>query len=148
MPIHLLDVNVLLPLAWPNHEHYRAASKWFAQDGRNGWATCPITQCAFVRISSNPKIFEFAVSPAQATEKLCEICEHPNHIFWPDDLEFVNDNYIQHHRIKGHRQITDAYLLALAIRHGSVLVTMDQGIASLAEDMRKSENLYVIRNES
>jgi toxin-antitoxin system PIN domain toxin len=148
MPTHLLDVNVLLALAWPNHEHYRVASKWFARQGRNGWATCPITQCAFVRISSNPKIFNFAVSLVQATEMLREICRHPAHVFWPDDLEFTDGKYIAHGKITGHRQITDAYLLALAIRHGGVLATIDQGIASLAEDIQARENLFIIGNKS
>lgn len=96
MPVHLLDVNVLIALAWPQHVHHERVRQWFAAHAAEGWATCPITQCGFVRISSNPKIMGAAATPAQAVAALRQLMTHPNHDFWPDDLPFTDQQWIRH----------------------------------------------------
>ena len=63
MSVGLLDANMLIALAWPSHVHHREAHEWFAANQSAGWATCPLTRCAFVRVSSNPKIIPEAVVP-------------------------------------------------------------------------------------
>jgi len=132
MKPYLLDVNVLIALAWPNHVHHMEARGWFVRRGATGFRTCPITQTGFVRISSNPAFTSNAVTPGEAVALLDHITKLPGHDFWPDDLSLP---VALHSRtpIVGHRQVTDAYLLALAIGHGGVLATLDKGAALLAK---------------
>ena len=125
----LLDVNVLIALAWPSHLHHRAAQAWFARHAARGWATCPLTQCAFVRISSNPRIVAEAVTPKEALALLERITALKHHVFWADDRPVfeAGDGLL----LVGHRQVTDAYLLGLARRRGGRLVTLDRGVGAL-----------------
>lgn len=131
MSVALLDVNVLLALAWPSHVHHEAAHQWFAAHHTAGWATCPMTQCAFVRISMNPSYSGLGDSSARAAALLESIVELPYHEFWADDLPFSADE-VPRAVISGHRQITDAYLLGLSAHHGGKLVTLDRGISAIA----------------
>ena len=131
MSVGLLDVNMLIALSWPSHIHHRAAHAWFSKNAAHGWATCPLTQCAFVRISSNPKIIPEAVTPNEALDLLRQIVSQEHHTFWPDDVA-VLDECIPNKFLVGHRQVTDAYLLGLAIHHGGRLVTLDKGVLALA----------------
>lgn len=126
----LLDVNLLVALAWPSHVHHGLARAWFSHHAAEGWATCPLTQCAFVRISSNPKIVSEAAAPREALALLREAVRHKNHVFWGDDLA-LTDPDVPVELLVGHRQVTDAYLLGLAIRRGGRLVTLDRGLAAL-----------------
>ncbi|MBI3987908.1 MAG: VapC toxin family PIN domain ribonuclease [Lentisphaerae bacterium] len=130
MKVGLLDVNMLIALAWPSHVHHRMAHLWFGGSASNGWATCPLTQCAFVRISSNEKIIPQAVSPKVALALLGEIIGQRHHVFWPDDIG-LPDKHVPSDLLVGHRQVTDAYLLGLAIRHGGRLITLDAGVSAL-----------------
>lgn len=130
MKPYLLDVNVLLALAWPSHVHHEQTQRWFASRCGAGFCTCPLTQTAFVRISSNPHFTPDAVSPAQALALLEHIACLPDHAFWPDDLP-LNDAIRKDQPIVGHRQITDAYLVALATAHGGILATLDRAVLSL-----------------
>lgn len=130
MSVALLDVNVLLALAWPSHTHHNRAHEWFAQSRAAGWATCPMTQCAFVRISSNPRFTEEAQSPAQAAALLASVVALPHHQFWADDVTLFAVG-VPIAQLSGYRQIIDAYLLGLAMHHGGILVTFDQGLSSL-----------------
>ena len=126
----LLDTNLLIALAWPNHVHHIEAQRWFAQAKAAGFRTCPITETGFVRISSNPSFTPEAVIPGEALALLERIRSLPGHGFWPDDLPI--DAALKPGRIVGHRQVTDGYLLALAISHGGILATLDRGAAVLA----------------
>ena len=130
MRVCLLDVNVLIALAWPSPVHHREAQAWFTQKASAGWATCPLTQCAFVRVSSNQKIIPEAVTPKEALALLDQIVGQETHTFWKDDISIL-DNHVPSDLLVGHRQITDAYLLGLAIRHGGCLVTLDRGLSNL-----------------
>jgi len=130
----LLDVNVLVALAWPNHIHHAAALDWFETLGRSGFATCPVTQSGFVRISSNKRAIPDARSPSEARVILRRITELPGHVFLSDDIEIASDQHIAWERLGSHSQITDAHLLALAGRRGARLATFDRGIVDLATE--------------
>jgi toxin-antitoxin system PIN domain toxin len=129
----LLDVNVMIALSWPHHVHHAKAHEWFQTTGRNGWATCPLVQCAFIRISSNPKIIADAVTPREALEVLKKIVSVPGHHFWPDTLAPTEAEAFASAAFVGHRQVTDAYLLSLAQCHQGKLATFDSGVAELIQ---------------
>lgn len=127
----LLDVNVLVALAWPNHIHHTRAHDWFASSRRAGWATCPLTQSGFVRVSSNAAAIPDARTPGEAVALLRRIVRLPGHTFWPDDVAASEECDAVFARVVGYRQVTDAHLLALAIRRGGRLATFDAGIRDL-----------------
>lgn len=130
----LLDVNVLTALLWPEHEHHAAAHRWFAKGerGPRAWATCPITQLGFVRIVSTPAFSADALTPAQALAVLADNLRHPTHRYWgagppvPAALARVAAH------VQGYRQVTDAYLIALARQQRGVVATFDKGLADLS----------------
>ena len=130
----LLDVNVLIALSWPEHVSHDAAQRWFSKNAHRGWATCPITQNGFIRILSNPAFSRNALTPQQALAILESNIAHPDHRFWPDDLSPV---YALSNAkgITGHRQISDAYLLALAAHHRGTVATLDGALRDLAKSM-------------
>ncbi len=130
---YLLDVNVLVALAWPAHVHHRAAHVWWAGKSRARWATCAVTQLGFVRVSSNPAFSPDALSPTQALEALEASTSHASHEFLAELPEAAGLSPALRAALKGHQQVTDAYLLALSARHKARLVTFDAGIASLAK---------------
>ncbi len=133
MSVYLLDVNLLVALAWPNHIHHAAAHEWFDRVASPGWATCPITQCGFIRVSSNKKAIPAAVTPSAAIELLSSMLAERNHVFWPDSLRWDQPELrLTHRLLAGHQQVTDAYLLALAIQNDGVVATFDKGLKSFA----------------
>jgi hypothetical protein len=85
LKVALLDVNVLVALAWPNHAHHELALRWFKKHQKWGWATCPTTQSGFVRVSSNQQVLPNAKSPHEALLLLRRITVLPHHVFWADD---------------------------------------------------------------
>jgi hypothetical protein len=142
----LLDVNVLLALAWPTHVHHALAHRWFHEHARHGWVTCPITQSGFVRISSNAKIIDGAESPQAALALLRQMLRLEHHHFWADDLNLATAANGPFARVGGYRQMTDAYLLALAAAKGGRLVTLDRGVSTLVpQDWRVADVLTVIQ---
>lgn len=143
MSVSLLDVNMLIALAWPSHVHHRHAHAWFAANHSAGWATCPLTQCGFVRVSSNPKIIAEAVTPQESLVMLHRIVSVKHHVFWPDDLPF-QQGLLTTELIVSHRQITDAYLLCLCIQHEGRLVTFDKGIAALLPSGSRHRNFLEV----
>ncbi len=129
--ISLLDINVLIALAWPNHVHHEEALRWFDRNRKSGWATCPLTQSGFVRVSSNAHLLTSARSPREAIVLLRRIVGLPDHVFWQDDISIAASDFIDEKKLLGHRQITDAHLLAVALRHGGRIATLDRGITHL-----------------
>jgi len=129
---HLLDVNVLVAMAWPRHTAHATVQKWLGRHASDGWATCPLTQAGFTRVVSNPAFSRDALTPKQALTILEANLEHPAHHFWPDSLS-LGEAMSEVGELTGHNQITDAYLLALAISRKGTLVTLDKSIAKLAE---------------
>ena len=130
---YLLDTNLLIALLWPSHERHELALKWFTRHRAKGWATCPITQAGFVRIVSNPAFSRDAVQPREAIQVLSANTVAKDHAFWPDELPIAEAVAFTGVRLMGHQQVTDAYLLGLAIRQGGVLATLDQRITALTE---------------
>lgn len=147
MTVALPDVNVLVALAWPSHVHHRQARAWFRQEAEQGWATCPLTQAGFVRVSSNPRAIPEAVTPGQALGLLRQMVAHPRHVFWPDGIPLL-DAAVPTTYWVGHRQVTDAYLVGLAWSQHGRLVTFDHGLEALlpARDPRR-QALCVLRAE-
>ncbi len=131
MSVFLLDVNVLIALMWPAHEAHASAQRWFAQHAREGWATCAFTQAGFVRILSNPAFSPDAVTPREAVDLLSANVKHRHHQYWGDTTSFIDAIAPFRNRLVGHRQVTDAYLLGLAIHHRGRLATLDRGILAL-----------------
>lgn len=128
--VRLLDANILIALAWPAHVHHEAVSSWFRGIQPDGWAICPFTEAAFVRILSNPRMQPYAVSPEAAVLLLNTLTGQSGYRFWPDDrpLKIILERTA---KITGHNQITDAYLLGLARLRGGRLATLDSGVAAL-----------------
>ncbi len=126
------DINVLGALLWTNHEQHQAAIGWFGRNQQNGWATCPLTQAGFVRVSSNPRVFSAAPSPVKAVETLTVNLKHPTHRFLKDDMPFSEAVKPFAERFSGHQQTTDAYLFGLAVHKRLVLATFDKSLAALA----------------
>ncbi|MCA1844752.1 MAG: VapC toxin family PIN domain ribonuclease [Actinobacteria bacterium] len=127
-------MNVLVALAWPTHVHHGPARRWFADNQADGWATAPVTEFGFVRVSSNPAAVGDALTPAEALTVLEQIRARPGHRSWADDVSPTDVRYVDPARLVGHRQVTDAHLLALTRRHHGRLATLDRGIVGLAGD--------------
>ena len=130
---YLLDINVLIALLWPSHAQHDRAVKWFARRRSQSWATCPLTQAGFVRIVSNPAFSRDAVTPREAAGVLAANTAVKDHLFWPDQLPVTDAIAFAGVRLVGHQQVTDAYLLGLALRRGGMLATLDERIAALTE---------------
>lgn len=140
----LLDVNVLVALAWPNHVHHRMARAWFERNRERGWATCSMTENGFVRISSNPNVVDEARTPAESVLLLRRLVRLDGHHFWNDDISLAGLADEQVERIRGHRQVMDAHLLALARRHGGRLATFDRRLAGLLPGKTDAEKHLVV----
>ena len=129
--IRLLDVNVLVALAWPNHIHHARALSWFSRVHRDGWATCSVTENGFVRVSSNTRAIPEARSPGEAIALLRRMRALPGHEFWADDVSPADPAHASYQAVAGYRQVTDAHLLSLALRHEGALATFDGGLPDL-----------------
>jgi toxin-antitoxin system PIN domain toxin len=146
MSAYLLDVNVLVALSWPGHEFHERAQRWFGLHANKGWATCPFTQAGFVRIVSNPAFSPRAVTPAEAIRALHQAIKHPRHEFWKDDLSMEEAVRSLQSRMLGHQQVTDAYLLGLALHKKGTLATLDRSILALvAEGSTEQGYVEIIR---
>ena len=139
----LLDINVLIALLDTDHVSHQTALTWFVAHVKAGWASCPITQNGCVRIMSNPSYPN--PLPVQAlVKRLAEACSQPVHEFWADESSLLDARAFDAVRIHGPRQITDVYLLGLAVRHDGVLVTFDGGIPFAAVRDATAKNLLVL----
>jgi toxin-antitoxin system PIN domain toxin len=123
----LLDVNVLIALLDADHVSHAAAKGWFAAHAEHGWASCPITQNGCVRIMSHPG-YPNTRTVTEVAERLRGATVHPAHDFWPDDQSILDGSLIDVTRVHGPRQLTDTYLLALAVKRDGCLVTFDGAI--------------------
>ena len=124
----LLDVNVLIALLDADHTLHADATRWFGAHAREGWASCPITQNGCVRVMSHPG-YPNSLPAGRVIERLRQACANAVHQFWPDDVSLLDARIADPSRIHGPRQVTDVYLLALAMRHGGRFVTFDASIA-------------------
>ncbi len=144
---YLLDVNAILALGWVKHEHHDTVYNWMQVYGHLGWATCALTQAGFVRLSTQVQVIS---GKKQTHEEAATVLESflktANHHFLPLDFDHCAVAAACSGGIVGHRQITDAYLLTLAIHKGCKLLTFDQGIqALLATEQEREQHLYVLK---
>jgi len=131
----------LISLIDKNHVLHTKAIQWFDASGHRDWGVCAFTEAGLLRLLANPKIG--SLSAEEATEVLAALINHPGYRFWPieDDWATLAAPFIE--RVFGHQQITDAYLLGLAVKQEGVLVTMDKAIKYLA-GTRYSKNVLVL----
>ena len=127
--VALLDVNVLIALLNRRHGQHEPAHGWFAAAQANGWATCPLTQNAVLRILGQPRYPNSPGPPAVMVPVVAELIRHPQHQFWPDAISLLHPIGIDASRLLEAGQLTDSYLLALAVHHGGRLVSFDRRLS-------------------
>lgn len=133
----MLDVNVLIAMVDPAHVHHRRAHAWM-QAGVRSWATCPLTENGVVRIVGNKRYPTHPGSVAQVAAMIVTIRALPGHVFWPDDISLLGAERVDPSRLLDSAQITDTYLLALAVAHGGKLATFDKRLVADAVEGGKA----------
>jgi uncharacterized protein len=139
---YLLDVNFLIALLIGSHVHNGRAHTWWRENMQAGWASCPITQNGFVRIVSQPN-FAARITVAEALSVLADAIQDSNHEFWADDVSVLEKAHFDHERLLRSDSITDAYLLALAIKRDGCLVTFDKSIPLHAVKGAEPRHIFV-----
>jgi len=125
----LLDVNVIIALLDPDHAFHERAHAWWAAHRNRGWASCPLTENGVVRIMSHPGYSQkIRFTPGELIDRLRHFAAQTDHEFWPDGISLRDEKIFAAERIHSSRQLTDLYLLALAVVHQGRLVTFDHGI--------------------
>lgn len=144
MTAALLDVNVLVALFDPLHINHEDAHLWFASHGRRRWATCAITINGCIRVLSNPDYPSLTATPLQVVQRLRMLCARQNHEFWPEGISLLDEARLHWERITGHRQLTDVYLLSLAVARDAQLVTFDRSVPWQAVVGAKASDLRIL----
>lgn len=139
----LLDVNVLIALLDSAHIHHAQAMAWLSANIASGWASCPLTQNGCIRIMSQPG-YQNARALAVNAARLREAVLSPAHQFWPDDVSLLNEDLFDWQQLLNSRQLTDAYLLALAVQHKGAFVTFDHAVPLRAVSRATSAHLILI----
>lgn len=139
----LLDVNVLIALLDAAHIHHQRASQWLVQELHHGWASCPLTQNGCLRIMAQPA-YPQALPLAAVAQRLAQAAATPAHQFIADDYSLLDAGNLHWPQLLGHRQVTDAYLLGLAVRHGCRFVSLDARISLAVVPGAQSEHLLVL----
>ena len=123
----LLDINVLIALHDRDHVHHIRAATWFEANVEHGWASCPLTQNGCLRIMNQP-----GYSSPQPLAALMAMLQRSTsaavHETWFDDISILDAARFQHAHMHGHRQLTDLYLLGLAVKNNGRLASFDQRI--------------------
>lgn len=140
----LLDVNVLLALFDPIHIHHERAHRWWSSDSVGGWATCPITQNGFLRVISNPN-YPSPISLSDAQALLSRQTRADSHEFWQDTVSLTDAGRFDFSSVRGPKQLTDIYLLALAVSNAGRLITFDAGISAAPVIGAESKHLLILR---
>ena len=139
----LLDVNVLIALFDADHSLHAPALRWLEDNARAGWASCPLTQNGCIRVMSQPR-YPNSVPVDAIARRLREASAHSRHEFWPDDVSILDEGAIDTTRVHGPKQLTDVYLLALAVARGGRLVTFDRSLPLAAVAGAQKKHLVVI----
>lgn len=137
----LLDINVLIALHDRDHVHHLRAAQWLEDNIQHGWASCPLTQNGCLRIMSQPG-YQSAQSMAVLLAMLQRSTRSTVHETWPDDISLLDSSLFHHPHMHGHRQLTDLYLLGLAVHHQGRLVTFDQRIPLSA--VRNAQPMHLV----
>jgi len=135
---------MLVALFDPMHIHHEAAHEWFGHNRSRGWATCPLTENGFVRVVSNPQYPGQGTSLRDAVARLAEIRRSADHFFWQDSVSVCEADHFQATYIQGHRQLTDVYLLGLAVANRGRLVTFDRNVSSRAVVGAEPQHLEIL----
>jgi len=143
--VALLDANVLIALFDPDHVQHEPAHDWFEDHRLNGWATCPLTENALVRILGHPQYSPVPESPAQIIKRLRRFCGSGQHVFWGDTLSIRDRQYFPATFAASGRQLTDTYLLGLAVANRGILATFDAAIAAATVTGATADHLALIR---
>lgn len=143
MVTFLLDVNVLLALWVPTQQDHQKVTAWFHAEGARHWATCPITQAGFIRLASNPALTPDALTVNEALDLLAANLKHPGHVFWADNLDVPSCLSLRGKGLQGYRQVTDAYLVGLAVHRKAHLVTLDRSMVSLLPASERSSKRVI-----
>jgi toxin-antitoxin system PIN domain toxin len=139
----LLDLSVLIAIMDAEHMHHARALQWWSRNRKAGWASCPLTQNGFMRVTSQQS-YSFPIPIGEAFENLYNATVTDDHTFWPDDISLLDERLIDRNHVLGPKQLTDIYLLALAVKHGGRFVTFDQGIPLAAVRGAQPHHLVVI----
>jgi toxin-antitoxin system PIN domain toxin len=139
----LLDVNVLIALLDADHSLHARATGWFSSHVRAGWASCPITQNGCMRIMSHPG-YPNTLPVRAVMERLAEASAGKFHEFWADDISLLDADLVDATRIHGPRQLTDLYLVALAVRRGGRFVTFDHSVSVEAIKAAKTNDVITL----
>jgi toxin-antitoxin system PIN domain toxin len=143
LTIYLLDINLLIALTDPMHVHHDLSHQWFAKKRKKGWATCPLTENGFVRIASHPNYPNRPGDVPTVFSILRQVCESPEHQFWADNLSLLD--VLTPDAIITHAQITDIYLLGLAVHNNGKLASLDQRIpANAVRGGRQALELLIV----
>jgi toxin-antitoxin system PIN domain toxin len=129
---HLLDLNVLIALVDSAHQHYQKAQDWFISSGKHRWGLCPLTEAGFLRVTTNPAYRPKPHTFGEAIAILQVLKGHTDYWYWEIDESWATLTAPFAARLFGHQQVTDAYLLGLAIKEKGALVTFDRGIQYMA----------------
>ena len=140
----LLDVNVLVALFDGAHTHHEVAHEWFAGQREHGWATCPLTENGVVRILSNPAYPGRGTTLRDSLARLGAFRSSGHHSFWPDEVSLCEDGLYDPTHIAGNRQLTDVYLLGLAVHRGGSLATFDSRMRRESVRGARAEHLALI----
>ncbi len=142
--IFLLDVNVLIALIDPAHIQHDAAHEWFAVQGQQAWATCPLTENGLLRIVGHSRYPNSPGTPSAVLPLMEGLRALPGHVFWPDDISLADTAKFDRDRLLSSGQVTDSYLLALACHHGGQLATFDYRLLTSAV-RNGAQGLHLIR---
>ena len=146
--VALLDVNVLVALFDPDHVHHELAHDWFADQRAHGWATCALTENGLVRVLSHVKYGAAVSRPEEIVGRLSVFCDSGHHVFWPDTISLRDRRIFNPSFIRGHRQVSDIYLLGLAKKMSGRLATFDRSIPASAVVGASLQTLAVIEDTS
>lgn len=142
--VQLLDVNVLVALFDPDHIHHEPAHDWFSDHREHGWATCPLTENGFVRVITHPRYRADPPRLVVAARQLRQFCASGDHHFWNDTPSLRDEDAFSLGSLRGPAQVTDVYLLALAVQMKGTLVTFDRTIPLAAVHGASRDAIAVI----
>ena len=140
----LLDASFLIALFDNDHHFSERATRWFLDNVENGWASCPLTENAVLRILTNPGYsYVKRFSLIELRVILSRNTRETDHQFWPDDISLLDDSIVSPKNILGPKQLTNIYLLALAVKNNGRLITFDEKITISAVCGATPENLCI-----
>ena len=141
--ITLLDANLLIALFDAAHVNHAAAHTWLTANRSLGWATCPLTQNACLRVLSHPN-YPGHREIADIARRFSNAIAAPDHVFWTDSISLCDSSRFRHDQVLSPRHLTDLYLVALAVEHDGRLVTFDHGIPLAAVSGAQAKHLEVV----